>query len=473
MSRSSWSCLIALLVATASPAADPPRARRPNVLYIVADDLNARLGCYGDPLAKTPNLDKLAAASVRFDRAYCQYPLCNPSRSSLLSGKRPATTQVYNNGVYARTHVGKDAVFLPELFRNNGYFTARVGKVAHHAHEDQVTWDVSEHPKGPKGENLMLKAYAAVDGPGIGEFSLGWKATDTQDEDEPDGVVATRIIELLEQAKKADKPFFLAAGFYRPHLPFVAPKKYFDLYPLDQVKLPAEPADHLKAIPKLAFNADPTTAKDGQYTDLQKREAVRAYLASVSFLDAQVGRLLAAVDRLKLADDTVVLFFGDHGFHLGEHGGQFRKMSLFEESARVPLILRVPGKKPGATGRLVELVDLYPTLAALAGLTPPADLEGTSFVPLLDDPKRAWKTAAFTTVTRRPAAAAAGPAFGQSVRTERYRYNAWDDGTAELYDHDADPHEYANLAADPKHAATVAVLKKVLADGWKAARPGG
>ncbi|QEL16345.1 sulfatase [Limnoglobus roseus] len=471
MSRWYWSCLFALILVTATSAADPP-AKKPNVLYIAADDLNARLGCYGDPLAKTPNLDKLAAAGVRFDRAYCQYPLCNPSRSSLLSGKRPATTRVYNNGVVARAHVGKDAVFLPELFRNNGYFTARVGKIAHHAHEDQVTWDVSEHPRGPNGENLMSKAYAAVEGTGIGEFSLGWKATDTKDEDEPDGVVATRVIELLEQSQKSGKPFFLAAGFYRPHLPFVAPKKYFDLYPLDRVKLPAEPPEHLKFIPKLAFNANPTPAKGEVYTDVQKREAVRAYLASISFMDAQVGRLLAALDRLKLADDTVVVFFGDHGFHLGEHGGLFRKMSLFEESARVPLILRVPGKKPGVTSRLVELVDLYPTLADLAGLTPPTDLEGTSAVPLLDDPKRAWKTAAFTTVTRRTAGATE-PVFGQSVRTERYRYNAWGDGTAELYDHDADPHEYANLAADPKHAATVAELKKLLAGGWKAARPGG
>jgi uncharacterized sulfatase len=458
-----------LLAALPAVAADPPRpARRPNVLYIVADDLNARLGCYGDPLAKTPHLDRLAAGGVRFDRAYCQFPLCNPSRSSILSGRRPDTTGVFDNATLARARVGKDAVFLPELFRANGYFTARVGKIAHHAHEGQVTWDVSEHPRGPKGENLMERAYAAIDGNGIGEFSLGWKATSTRDEDEPDGVVATRVIELLRQAKAGGKPFFVAAGFYRPHLPFVAPKRYFDLYPPDEVTLPDEPAGHTAAVPKPALNYNPN---DARYTADERRAAVRAYLASVSFMDAQVGRVLAALDELKLADDTVVVFFGDHGFHLGEHGGLFRKQSLFEESARVPLVVRVPGRKPAVSPRLVELVDLYPTLAELAGLPPPAGLEGTSFVPLLDAPTRPWKAAAFTAVARRPAAPGGRPAFGRSVRTERYRYTEWDGGGAELYDHDADPKEYRNLAADPAHADAVGRLRKALADGWRAAVP--
>ncbi|OWK40182.1 sulfatase [Fimbriiglobus ruber] len=463
----------ALLVLTfavlPAAAADPPKAaKRPNVLYIAADDLNTRLGCYGDALAKTPHLDKLAAGGVRFDRAYCQYPLCNPSRSSILSGRRPDTTKVFNNGTLARAHVGKDAVFLPELFRANGYFTARVGKIAHHAHEDQVTWDVSEHPRGPNGVNLMEKAYAAVEGTGIGEFTLGWKATQTRDEDEPDGVVATRVIELLRQAKKDGKPFFLAAGFYRPHLPFVAPKKYFDLYALDKIRLPAEPAGHLTEVPKPALVYNPN---DARYSEDQKREAILAYLASVSFMDAQVGRLLAALEELKLTDDTIVVFFGDHGFHLGEHGGLFRKQSLFEESARVPLIVRVPGRATGVSPRLVELVDLYPTLADLAGLTPPVGLEGTSFKPLLGDPKRAWKSAAFTTVTRPPAVRGGEPTFGRSVRTERYRYTEWDGHGAELYDHDSDPKEFFNLADDPKHAGTVKELKKRLTDGWKAAVP--
>jgi len=462
--------VIAILALSCVPAfaAEPAKPARPNVLYIVSDDLNARLGCYGDPVAKTPNLDKLAAGGTRFDRTYCQFPLCNPSRSSLLSGKRPDTTKVFDNGTLARTNVGKDAVFLPELFRNNGYFTARVGKIAHHAHEDQVKWDVSEHPRGPKGENLFLQAFAGVEGKGIGEFSLGWKATDAKDEAEPDGAVATRIIELLTQAKKDGKPFFIGAGFYRPHLPFVAPKKYFDLYPIEKVKLPEEPPEHLKSIPKVALNYNPNDAK---LSDLERRKSIAAYYASVSFMDAQVGRLLDALEKLKLTDDTIVLFFGDHGFHLGEHGGLYRKMSVFEESARVPLIIRVPGKKPAVSPRLAELVDIYPTLADLAKLTPPEGLEGTSLAPLLEDPKRSWKTAAFTTVTRRPASPGGQRVFGRSVRTEKYRYTVWDGGDAELYDHDADPHEFANLAADPKHTATVANLKKVLADGWKAALP--
>ncbi len=438
----------AFLPGSSVMAREPGKPVRPNVLYIVSDDLNTHLGCYGDPLVKTPNLDRLAAGGLRFERAYCQYPLCNPSRSSLLSGKRPDTTQVFNNGTLARSTVGKDAVFLPELFRNNGYFTARVGKIAHHLHEDQVTWDVSEHPRGPQGENLMTQAYAGLSGKGIGEFTLDWKATETKDEEEPDGVVATRIIELLTEAKKGGKPFFVAAGFYRPHLPFVAPKKYFGLYPIEKVKLPEEPADHLKKVPKLALNYN---ASDAKLSDLQRRQSIAAYFASISFLDAQVGRVLDALEKLKLAEDTIVVFFGDHGFHLGEHGGLYRKMSLFEEAARVPLIIRVPGKKPGVTPRLAELVDLYPTLADLAGLTPPAGLEGVSLAPLLDDPNRPWKTAAFTIVTR-PGGSDAGPIFGRSVRTERYRYTEW--GTT-----------------DPKHAGAVAELKKTLAAGWMGALP--
>ncbi|MBN9518940.1 sulfatase [bacterium] len=464
-----WFLAAALAAGLAAPAAaaDPPA--RLNVLYIVADDLNTRLGCYGDPLAKTPNIDKLAAAGLRFDRAYCQYPLCNPSRSSLLSGRRPDTTRVYDNGTLARTTVGA-VPFLPEWFREKGYYTARVGKIAHHAHEDQVTWDVSEHPRGPGGENLMTRAYAAVEGKGIGEFSLGWRATDTKDEEEPDGVVATRVIELLAEGKKSGKPFFVAAGFYRPHLPFVAPKRYFDSYPVEKIQLPAAPPNHPAGVPELALRYTPGDAK---YSELERRQAVAAYLASVSFMDAQVGRVLAALDRLGLEEDTVVVFFGDHGFHLGEHGGLYRKTSLFEESVRVPLILRIPGKRPGVTRRLAELVDLYPTLAELAGLPQPAGLEGVSLVPLLDDPNRPWKSAAFTTVTRRPAQPGGVPAFGRSARTERYRYTDWDGGGVVLYDHDTDPREHVNLAADPRHGATVEAQKRVLTSGWRRALPPG
>lgn len=446
-------------------AADPPA--RPNVLYLVADDLNTRLGCYGDPLAKTPNVDRLAAAGLRFDRAYCQYPLCNPSRSSLLSGRRPDTTRVYDNGTLARAAVGA-VPFLPEWFREKGYYTARVGKIAHHAHEDQVAWDVSEHPRGPNGENLMTRAYAAVEGKGVGEFGLGWKATDARDEEEPDGVVATRVVELLAEGKRSGKPFFAAAGFYRPHLPFVAPRRYFEPYPVEAIRLPGPPPNHPAGVPPPALRYNPG---DARYTELERRPAVAAYLASVSFMDAQVGRVLDALGRLGLAESTIVVFFGDHGFHLGEHGGLYRKTSLFEEAVRVPLVFRVPGKRPGVTRRLAELVDLYPTLADLAGLPPPAGLEGVSLVPLFDDPARPWKSAAFTTVTRRPAAPAGGPVFGRSARTERYRYTEWDGGGAELYDHDADPHELVNLAADPRHAAAVAAQKKVLAAGWRTARP--
>jgi uncharacterized sulfatase len=250
-------------------------------------------------------------------------------------------------------------------------------------------------------------------------------------------------------------------------LPFVCPKKYFDLYPPDKIHLPKEPADHLKLVPPVALSYLTVNEK---MTDAEKRQAVAAYHACTSFVDAQVGVALDALERLKLADRTIVVFFGDHGYLLCEHGALFGKFHLFEESDRVPLMIRVPGRKPSASPRLVELVDLYPTLAELAGLPTPKDVEGTSLVPLLDDPKRAWKSAAFISVGRKYEAGK-HTQLGRAVRTERYRYNDWGEDGAELYDHDTDPKEYANLAKDPKHAATVAEMKKLLNGGWKDAVP--
>jgi len=278
-------------------------ARKLNVLFIAADDLNNRIGCYGDPVVHTPNIDRLAARGVRFDRSYCQYPLCNPSRTSLLSGRRPEITRIYNNNTPPRTYLG-DVVFLPEHFRNHGYFTARVGKIAHGRYEDAVTWDISENSgveedpikdKADKKDKAAKRQKQAVRQNLQGGIKLSWLPTNNKDEDEPDGHTARRIAQLMEQHK--DKPFFLGAGFHKPHLPWVAPKKYFDLYPPEKIHLPDTPLNDRDDIPPIALTH---TAGDDAMTDLDKKKAIAAYHATTSFMDAQVGYLLDTMDRLKL-----------------------------------------------------------------------------------------------------------------------------------------------------------------------------
>jgi uncharacterized sulfatase len=470
-------CACALLliaaVATTARAADPPARTRLNVLFIAVDDLNNTLGCYGHPIVRTPNVDRLAARGVRFDRAYCQYPLCNPSRTSFLSGRRPDATQIVDNATPPRTHLG-DVVMLPELFRKEGYFTARVGKIAHGAFEDAVSWDVSvsnptsreeavQKAQSKKAARKKAEAKTGAGEEGGGANRLSWVKTDNDDKSERDGATARRIAALIEEHK--DGPFFIAAGFHKPHLPWVAPKKYFDMYPPDRIKLPEGPDDDRDDIPPIALTRGPG---DDEMTDAERRQAIASYYACTSFMDAQVGILLDVMDRMRLWDRTVVLFVGDHGWHLGEHGGLWRKMTCFEEAARVPLIVAAPGKKAGVVSpRLVEMVDFYPTLASLCGLTPPPGLEGTSFVPLLDDPDRPWKKAAFTQVVH------GRGVMGRSIRTDRFRYTEWggDPKVAELYDHEVDAHEYTNLARDPRSAEIVAELSRRLREGWRAALP--
>lgn len=449
-------CLILVLSFTVLQAEQQQPSRKLNVLFIAVDDLNNNLGTFGHPIVKSPNIDRLASCGVRFDRAYCQYPLCNPSRTSLLSGRRPETIEVFDNDTPPRTHL-TDVEFLPEYFRRRGYFTARVGKIAHDRFEDAVTWDVSESASG----RTPVQGEPRREVPGTDRVNLlDWKATANKDEQETDGRTARRIVQLLEQNK--DKALFIAAGFHKPHLPWVAPKKYFDMYPVEKIQPPTEPPEHQQNMPAGARNYN---QRDESLSDAEKRQAVAAYYACVSFIDAQVGVLLEAMDRLKLWDNTVVVFWGDHGFHLGEHGGLWRKMSLFEESARVPLIIAAPGKKAGvASQRFAELLDLYPTLTDLTALPLPQGLEGTSLVPLLENPKRSWKKAAFTVVSR-------GKTLGRSVRSDRYRYTEWDEQSAELYDHEKDPHEHNNVVKDPKYAGSLACMRGLLKGGWHAAVP--
>jgi iduronate 2-sulfatase len=331
----------------AAPRVVAQSRRKLNVPMIAVDDLNTRIGCYGDPVAKTPNIDRLAERGVRFDRAYCNYPLCNPSRTSLLSGRRPETTRIFDNNTPPRTYLG-DILFMPEYFKAHGYFTARVGKVAHGLFEHQIKWDISESRAGipisqerrvtDEDTQLAAKRQEKRKAAGQEAGALVWRKTDREDADEPDGATARRIVEILKQHK--DGPFFIACGFHKPHLPWVAPRKYFDMYSLDQIKLPNTPPDDRDDIPPIAL-----TFREGedQMTDLQRREAILAYHAATSFMDAQVGVVLDAVDQLKLWDNTVVFLFGDHGFHLFDHLQLWRKMTLFEQAARAPLIFHAPG----------------------------------------------------------------------------------------------------------------------------------
>ncbi len=464
------SVLIGTLVSISAARAAEPAAKRPpiNVLHIIADDLNIDLGCYGHPIVKTPNLDRLAARGIRFDRAFCNYPVCNPSRTSFLSGKRPETTRVVDNHTPTRAFL-KNTVMMPQLFRQNGWRTEKVGKIYHtgDAFEDPASWDLdireTKEAKNPPPEQIVRKG------------KRGGVVLDADDADTWDGKVARMSVERLERAVKDGVPFYLATGFRRPHTPYIAPRKYFELYPPEKNTWPAEPAGHVAKIPPIALTyvlGKPTLPK------ADRPEVMSAYFASVSFMDAQVGVLLDALDRLQLWDRTVVVFHGDHGYHLGEHGGLHHKMTLFEEGTQTPLIVAAPGVKPGVSHALVELVDIYPTLADIAGLAPPGDLEGTSFQPLLNDPSRPWKSAVFAVVGREKGklGTAGGAVYsldylGHTVRTDRWRYTEWPDGSAELYDQTADPREYANLARQPKFASTLAELKQVLKEGWKSALP--
>ncbi len=456
-------------------------AQKWNVLYIVSDDLNNTLGCYGDKLVHSPNIDRLAKQGVRFDRAYCQFPLCNPSRASFLTGLRPDSTRVVENATQFRKNV-PDAVTMPQTFQKAGYFVARVGKLYHYGVplqigtsglDDPPSWMKFVNPRG-RDRDDEPSIFTLV--PGQFGGTLSWLASEGADADQTDGIGAAEAIKLLEEHK--DKPFFLAVGFYRPHTPYVAPKKYFDMYPPDKVPLAAVAANHRDGLPAPAFGS--AKKEQEKLTDPLRREARQAYHASTTFMDAQVGRVLDVLERLKLADNTIVVFHSDHGYHLGEHG-LWQKMSLWEESARVPLIIYVPnGKGNGhASPRTVELIDLHPTLADMAGIPAPEKLDGKSLRPLLDNPTAAWTKPAYTQVTRgTPTATGETTKKGQSVimgrtvRTERWRYTEWDEGKSgvQLYDHDRDPQELSNLANDSAHAATVAELRKVLRDGRSASR---
>jgi iduronate 2-sulfatase len=433
-----------------------------NILFIASDDLNNDMECYGFSFVKTPNLNRLAARATRFDRAYNQYPLCNPSRASLLTGYRPDVTGVYNLQKDFRETL-PNVITLPQLFMKNGYYSARIGKIYHYGvpgdigtngKDDAVSWNERINPKGrDKTEESKLTNFTPNRGLGS---TLSFLAAEGTDEEQTDGMIAAEAIKIMEKNK--DQPFFLAVGFFRPHCPYVAPKKYFDLYPLEKVSLPKQSATDWNDKPEAAKFTIPL---NWGLDELKLREALRAYYASITFMDAQVGKLLDALDRLKLDENTIVVFWSDHGYNVGQHG-QWMKQSLFEPSARVPLIISVPGVTSGKTsGRTVELLDIYPTLAELCGLKAPRDLQGKSLVSLLKKPDANWNKAAFSQVTR---VLNNQMVMGRSVRTERWRYTEWDKGKqgVELYDHNKDPDEFINLAKDINYSGEVKKLSSLL-----------
>lgn len=450
-----------LLCVTQTPASE-----RLNVLFIATDDLNCDLGCYGNRQVKTPNIDKLAARGTRFERAYCQFPLCSPSRSSLMTGLRPDVTQVFDLTKHFRT-VLPDVVTLPQLFRTNGYYAARVGKIYHYGVpgdigtsglDDPPSWERFVNPRGrDKAEEALLTNYTPQRGLGS---SLSFMRSEGTDEEQTDGIGASETIKLLEQNK--DKPFFIACGFYRPHCPYVAPAKYFDGLPLENIRMPAMNWEVTNQVTSMALSSTQPWPLFG-VTEEQGRNSIQAYWASIEFMDAQVGRLLAALERLKLDDKTIIVFWSDNGYHLGDHG-LWMKRSLFEGAARVPLIIASPTQKTRGkpSARTVELLDIYPTLADLCGLQPAHKLAGRSLRPLLDSPTAEWDKPAFTQVSR-------GRVSGHSVRTERWRYTEWDHGKegTELFDYQADPNENQNLAKDPNYAQQVAKLKALVQENWK------
>lgn len=488
------------------PAAGAESTVRPNILFIAVDDLRPELGCYGRDYIKSPSIDRLARAGMVFTHAYCQQAVCSPSRSSLMTGTRPDTTRVWDLVTHFRTAL-PDVVTLGQHFKQHGYFVQGMGKIYHGGYDDPATWSVPwQTPKAikyalpenrkldqrqyegepdgdakPKAKKKAKAAASASSGPDT--RGPAFEGADVPDNTFQDGKVAELAVATLRDLSKKPEPFFLAVGFIKPHLPFVAPKKYWDLYDPAKIQLapnkfrPKDAPDYaiLPGGELRSYHGIPA----GSIPDDLARRLKHGYYAAVSYMDAQVGKVLDELDRLDLRKNTIVILWGDHGWKLGEHDA-WCKHSNCENDTNAPLILSVPGMENagGRTDALVEFVDIYPTLAELAGLPLPKHLEGTSFKPLLADPARPWKTAAFSQYPRNVGKAGGGALMGYSMRTEQYRFTVWvarNDPAKihamELYDHQTDPQENTNLANLPAHAALVERLKAQWRRGWQAALP--
>lgn len=457
--------------------AAPPARETMNVLFVAVDDLKPALGCYGDVLAKTPHMDKLAGRGTAFTRAYCQQAVCSPSRSSLLTGRRPDTTKVWDLETHFRTAL-PDVVTLPQHFKAQGYHTASFGKIYHGGFDDPPSWSVPpgkirKPGNGPEGLALLKKLrQEAPDASKV--RGLPFEAPEVDDPDLADGSIAEQAVEALRALK--DKPFFLAVGFLKPHLPFVAPKKYWDLWKPSDFALPeaAAPVDAPKWAAQYGgeLRAYHGVPKSGPLSADLQRSLIHGYYAATAYMDAQLGRVLAELEALGLREKTIVVLWGDHGWHLGDHG-MWCKHTNYEQATRAPLIVSDPRKPAGRlSAGLVEFVDVYPTLAELCGLPLPEGLEGTSFAPLLEDAGRPWKKAAFSQYPR--GLPGVGRCMGYSLRTARHRFVAWEAKAVaeyELYDLEKDPGETVNLAKRPEHAELLKSLLAQLKAGWKEAKP--
>ncbi len=448
-----------------------------NVLLIMTDDCNVDLGCYGHPLVQTPNIDKLAQSGTRFEKAYCQYPVCNPSRASMMTGLFPDQTGVISNAENFR-HQLPNVVTLPQMFRNQGYWSGRVGKIYHYGvplqigedgMDDAASWDTVVNPRGVDRE-----VHDQIHTLQKGKFggTLSWLNLPSKAEDHTDGIAAVEAIKLLEKhhPDKTDQPFFLAVGFYRPHTPYVAPPEFFERYPLDKITPVMEVEGDRDDIPVAAQMDRP---KQRDLTLKQRKEIIQAYYVSITLMDQQVGKVVDAVDRLGLRDNTTIVFVSDHGYHLGAHG-LWQKGDLFEGSCHVPMVICDPDMPAGkSSSSLAGLIDIYPTLGELADVSVPKHVLGQSLVPILKDETATVNDHVFTMTVSR--AKWTHKEFtkkkvkGYSIRSSRYRYTQWGGGEFghEMYDYESDPDELTNLADLPAHADAVKDMQSRLNSAMK------
>jgi len=498
---------------TISLFAAAPATKRPNILFIAVDDLRPELGAYGAAHVKSPNIDRLAQSGLTFNRAYCQQAVCSPTRSSLLTGTRPDTTQVWDLVTHFRQAI-PNVVTLGQHFKNQGYFVQGMGKIYHGGYDDTPSWsvpwgtpkavayglpenlalnqrqfEVDPDDVGPTKKKTKLKNAQvpnAADGTASSKFNSrgpAFEGADVPDNTFQDGKVAELAVQTLQAMSKQPEPFFLALGFVKPHLPFVSPKKYWDLYDPTKIELAPNNFRPKNAPDYAILSGQEMRAYSGIPQDsippALARQLKHGYYAAISYMDAQVGIVLAELDRLGLRENTIVILWGDHGWKLGEHDA-WCKHSNSENDTNAPLIISVPGmKNPGAhTNALVEFVDVYPSLAELAGLPLPHHLEGTSFQPLLNDPNRPWKSAAFSQYPRKGGHTTSGELMGYSMRTDRYRLTVWVDrkdhaqiDAIELYDHQNDPMENTSIAKDPANTELVEQLMAQWRRGWQGAKP--
>ncbi|MFP6763704.1 MAG: sulfatase [Planctomycetaceae bacterium] len=471
-------------VVTPTPAAED--ARKPfNVLFLAVDDLRPALGCYGDRTAVTPHINRLAERSLLFQRAYCQQAVCSPSRLSLLTGRRPDTIRVWDLATHFRD--AQPAVTtLPQYFRQHGYHTRSLGKIFHGSgqpSQDAPSWSVPPQFDTTRDPRLRYALPQNLAGKGLKRSAT--EAAAVPDRTYVDGLVCAAGLQALTELQARHQPFFLAVGFRKPHLPFCAPQKYWDLYARKNIPLPTGNRHPLHA-PEFAVRSwrelegYTDIPADGRLTIEKTQELRHGYYACVSYIDALVGRLLTQLDQLELTDNTVIVLWGDHGFHLGEQG-LWTKANNYELSTRVPLILAVPGQTTGLrTAALTELVDIYPTLADICGLPAPTGVEGVSLKPLLTRPERTWKQAAFSQYPRARTGhrhRSHGDIMGYAARTDHFRYVEWREWNSgdilarELYDHRTDPGEMQNLAAHPGHDQSLRQMAQILAAGWKSVQP--